>query len=56
VAKRDLGGGLGVLIGQGVGGVIFGLAAAWLALMAIRSPVTAPLRAGQGEKLRLRSR
>jgi putative MATE family efflux protein len=29
----------GVLIGQALGGVIFGLAAAWLALMAIRSPV-----------------
>jgi len=40
----------GVLIGQAIGGVIFGLAAAWLALMAIRSPVTAPSRAGQGEK------
>jgi putative MATE family efflux protein len=40
----------GVLIGQAIGGVIFGLAAAWLALMAIRSPVAAPSRAGQGEK------
>ncbi|MBN8630923.1 MAG: MATE family efflux transporter [Rhodobacterales bacterium] len=30
----------GVLIGQALGGVVFGLAAAWLALMAIRSPVT----------------
>jgi putative MATE family efflux protein len=29
----------GVLVGQAVGGVIFGLAAVWLALMAIRSPV-----------------
>ncbi|WP_238382614.1 MATE family efflux transporter [Tabrizicola thermarum] len=29
----------GVLVGQAVGGVIFGLAAVWLALMAIRAPV-----------------
>jgi putative MATE family efflux protein len=29
----------GVLIGQAIGGVVFGLAAAWLALVAIRSPV-----------------
>jgi putative MATE family efflux protein len=29
----------GVLIGQALGGVIFGLAAVWLALVAIRSPV-----------------
>ena len=29
----------GVLIGQALGGVVFGLAAAWLALLAIRSPV-----------------
>lgn len=28
----------GVLVGQALGGVIFGLAAAWLALVAIRSP------------------
>lgn len=28
----------GVLVGQAIGGVIFGLAAAWLALRAIRSP------------------
>ena len=28
----------GVLVGQAIGGVIFGLAAAWLALVAIRSP------------------
>jgi putative MATE family efflux protein len=33
----------GVLVGQALGGVVFGLAAAWLALRAIRSPVlTAP--------------
>jgi putative MATE family efflux protein len=29
----------GVLIGQAIGGVVFGLAAVWLALTAIRSPV-----------------
>lgn len=29
----------GVLIGQAIGGVVFGLAAVWLALMAIQSPV-----------------
>jgi putative MATE family efflux protein len=29
----------GVLIGQAIGGVVFGLAAAWLALLAIRSPI-----------------
>jgi Na+-driven multidrug efflux pump len=29
----------GVLIGQALGGVVFGLAAAWLALQAIRSPL-----------------
>jgi Na+-driven multidrug efflux pump len=29
----------GVLVGQALGGVVFGLAAVWLALMAIRSPV-----------------
>lgn len=29
----------GVLIGQALGGVLFGLAAAWLALLAIRAPV-----------------
>jgi putative MATE family efflux protein len=29
----------GVLIGQAVGGVVFGLAATWLALVAIRAPV-----------------
>ncbi len=29
----------GVLVGQALGGVVFGLAAAWLALMAIRAPV-----------------
>jgi putative MATE family efflux protein len=29
----------GVLVGQALGGVIFGLAAVWLALLAIRSPV-----------------
>ncbi|WP_245990325.1 MATE family efflux transporter [Tabrizicola piscis] len=31
----------GVLIGQALGGVVFGLAAAWLALLAIRSPAVA---------------
>lgn len=30
----------GVLVGQALGGVVFGLAAVWLALLAIRSPVT----------------
>ncbi|MBL9049843.1 MAG: MATE family efflux transporter [Tabrizicola sp.] len=34
----------GVLIGQALGGVIFGLAAAWLALLAIRNPVLAQPR------------
>lgn len=34
----------GVLIGQALGGVIFGLAAAWLALLAIRAPVLAEPR------------
>jgi hypothetical protein len=29
----------GVLIGQALGGVVFGFAAAWLALLAIRAPV-----------------
>ena len=29
----------GVLVGQALGGVVFGFAAAWLALLAIRSPV-----------------
>lgn len=29
----------GVLIGQAIGGVVFGLAAVWLALMAIRAPI-----------------
>lgn len=32
----------GVLIGQALGGVVFGLAAAWLALLAIRSPAVPP--------------
>lgn len=35
----------GVLIGQALGGVVFGLAAAWLALLAIRSPAVPPRRA-----------
>ena len=34
----------GVLIGQALGGVVFGLAAAWLALLAIRSPAVHPVR------------
>lgn len=32
----------GVLVGQAIGGVIFGLAAAWLALVAIRAPAVKP--------------
>lgn len=36
----------GVLIGQALGGVVFGLAAAWLALVAIRSP-SLPVPRGQ---------
>ncbi|MFO1202310.1 MAG: MATE family efflux transporter [Tabrizicola sp.] len=32
----------GVLVGQALGGVVFGFAAAWLALMAIRKPALAP--------------
>jgi putative MATE family efflux protein len=36
----------GVLIGQAIGGVVFGLAAVWLALMAIRAPVQ-PLPRGR---------
>jgi Na+-driven multidrug efflux pump len=36
----------GVLVGQALGGVVFGLAAAWLALVAIRSPAVGPERAG----------
>lgn len=44
----------GVLVGQALGGVVFGLAAAWLALMAIRAPVAPkprgrPLPAAPGE-------
>jgi putative MATE family efflux protein len=35
----------GVLIGQALGGVVFGLAAAWLALLAIRAPKLAASRA-----------
>jgi putative MATE family efflux protein len=35
----------GVLVGQALGGVIFGLAAAWLALLAIRSPAVPAARA-----------
>jgi putative MATE family efflux protein len=34
----------GVLIGQALGGVVFGLLAAWLALRAIKSPAVAPPR------------
>jgi hypothetical protein len=34
----------GVLVGQALGGVVFGIAAAWLALMAIRSPAVPPAR------------
>lgn len=34
----------GVLIGQALGGVVFGLAAVWLAFLAIRSPVIATPR------------
>ena len=34
----------GVLIGQALGGVVFGLAAAWLALVAIRAPAAMPPR------------
>jgi putative MATE family efflux protein len=34
----------GVLIGQALGGVVFGIAAAWLALAAIRAPAVAPPR------------
>jgi putative MATE family efflux protein len=34
----------GVLIGQALGGVVFGLLAAWLALRAIRAPAVAPPR------------
>lgn len=39
----------GVLIGQALGGVIFGLAAAWLAMLAIRSPAQPATRAGRSE-------
>ena len=35
----------GVLIGQAIGGVVFGLAAVWLALLAVRAPVR-PIRRG----------
>lgn len=35
----------GVLVGQALGGVVFGLAAAWLALVAIRSPTLPKPRA-----------
>ncbi|WP_333816358.1 MATE family efflux transporter [Tabrizicola sp.] len=34
----------GVLVGQALGGVVFGLAATWLALAAIRSPAVHPVR------------
>jgi Na+-driven multidrug efflux pump len=37
----------GVLIGQALGGVVFGVLAAWLALLAIQSPAVTPPR-GQG--------
>jgi putative MATE family efflux protein len=37
-------GAAGVLVGQALGGVIFGLLAAWLALLAIRAPAVAPAR------------
>jgi putative MATE family efflux protein len=37
----------GVLIGQALGGVLFGLAAAWLALLAIRAPVAPRPRGSQ---------
>ena len=36
----------GVLIGQAIGGVVFGLAAVWLALVAIRAPVI-PIQRGR---------
>ena len=34
----------GVLVGQALGGVVFGLAAAWLALRAIKAPAVPPMR------------
>ncbi|MFZ1511452.1 MAG: MATE family efflux transporter [Tabrizicola sp.] len=37
----------GVLVGQALGGVVFGLASVWLALLAIRSPAAHPVR-GRG--------
>ena len=37
----------GVLVGQALGGVVFGLASVWLALLAIRSPAAHPAR-GRG--------
>jgi len=39
----------GVLVGQALGGVIFGLAAAWLALRAIAAPAVAPPRGPRPE-------
>lgn len=41
----SLWGAQGVLVGQALGGVVFGLAAAWLAHLAIRSPALPPQRA-----------
>ncbi|MFN4193523.1 MAG: MATE family efflux transporter, partial [Tabrizicola sp.] len=38
----------GVLVGQAIGGVVFGLAAAWLALLAIRAPGAIRARGRQG--------
>lgn len=37
-------GAAGVLVGQAIGGVVFGLAAAWFALLAIRAPILAAPR------------
>ncbi len=42
----------GVLVGQALGGVVFGLLAAWLALRAIANPAVArrgPVRAAEPE-------
>ncbi|MFN3577328.1 MAG: MATE family efflux transporter [Tabrizicola sp.] len=38
----------GVLVGQAIGGVLFGLAAAWLALAAIRAPAVRPVPGRSG--------
>ena len=43
-------GAAGVLVGQALGGVVFGLAAAWFALLAIRSPVIAAPRGHKPEQ------